>query len=106
MTTTVRVQARAWGARVEREGQEPVELEAHQDMAFHVEEGESATFTVTQGDAPADRANEMLDEEVPGRTQNDELLGHGGSGKTARGSRAAPATGNQSGADETAQTTS
>lgn len=89
MTTTVRVQARAWGAKVEADG-ETVELGAHQDRAFQIEEGETKTFTVTHGEKPIDRAAELADEEVPGRRQNDELLGQS----------------NESGATETARDTS
>jgi len=91
MTTTVTVRARAWGARVEVQGQEPLELGAHQDHNVHIAEGESATITVTHGEKPVDRAAQLQDEEVPGRRQNDELLGAG--------------TTNESGADETAQST-
>lgn len=101
MTTTVRVQARAWGATVvtsrATEGEEghnvaeeTVELGAHQDRNFQVEEGETITFRVTHGEQPQDRANELMDEEVPGRAQNDRLH---------------PPVGNESGATETAQTT-
>lgn len=90
MTTTVRVQSRAWGAKVETNG-ETIELGAHEDRAFHIPEGESQTFTVTHGEQPQDRAAQLADEEVPGRAQNDELV--------------SPPSGNETGADETAQST-
>jgi hypothetical protein len=100
MTTTVTVKARAHGAVVETNG-ETIEVSPGQERQFHIEEG-SQSFNVTQpAEAPADRAAELADEEVPGRAQNDELLGQG-----AGRSRAKPPTGNQTGADETAQTTS
>ena len=76
MTTTVKVQARAWGAKVEVNG-DTIELGAHQDHAFQVGEGESLTLTVTHGEAPQDRAAELMNEEVPGSAQNDALLGQG-----------------------------
>lgn len=93
MTTTVRVQSRAWGAKVETNG-ETIELGAHEDRAFHIPEGESQTFTVTHGEQPQDRAAQLADEEVPGRAQNDELV-----------TPATPPTDNETGADETAQST-
>lgn len=74
MTTTVRVQARAWGASVETNG-ETVQLRANEDRVFQVQEGETQTFTVSHGAEPQDRAAELQDEEVPGRRQDDELLG-------------------------------
>lgn len=55
MTTTVIVKARAWGANVTKTkvvegevghvttGEEEVELTAHQDQTFHLEEGETLT---------------------------------------------------------------
>jgi hypothetical protein len=89
MTTTVRVQARAWGAKIETNG-ETIELGAHQDRAFHIDEGQSQTFTVTHGEQTQDRAAQLGEEEVPGRRQNDDLV------KTTP-------TGNESGADETGQ---
>jgi hypothetical protein len=101
MTTTVTVKARAHGAVVETNG-ETIEVSPGQERQFHIEEG-SQSFNVTQPAEPIqqDRAAELADEEVPGRAQNDELLGQG-----AGRSRAKPPTGNQTGADETAQTTS
>jgi hypothetical protein len=84
MTTTVRVQARAWGAKVETNG-ETIEMGAHQERTFHIDEGQSQSFTVTHGEAPVDRAAQMQDEEVPGRAQNDELLGQGGAGTNETG---------------------
>lgn len=87
MTTTVRVQARAWGARVEVNG-ETTEVGPNTERSFHIAEGDSQTFTVTHGEEPAHNPEPLEGEEVPGRRQNDELLGN-----------------NQSGATETAQTT-
>lgn len=87
MTTTVRVQARAWGATVETNG-ETIELGANQERAFHVDEGQSQSFTVTHGTEPQD-------EEVPGRAQNDELLGQGRSSR--RTTSAAPTGGESTG---------
>lgn len=101
MTTSVDVRARAWGATVvvSREGQEDetTELGSHQDRTFHLEGGERITVTAPS-EAPAesgDRATEMLNEEVPGRRQNDELL-----------RPVDPPSGNESGASETTTTTS
>lgn len=94
MTTTVRVQARAWGATVETNG-ETIELGANQERAFHVDEGQSQSFTVTHGTEPQDRAAQLQDEEVPGRAQNDELLGQGRSGR--RTTSAAPTGGEPTG---------
>jgi hypothetical protein len=93
MTTTVRVQARAWGATVQV-NDETIELGAHQDRAFHIEEGQSLSLTVTHGEKPIDRAAELADEEVPGRAQNDQLLGQGEQTAT-----------NETGATETARDT-
>lgn len=85
MTTTVRVEARAWGATVETNG-ETIELGPHADRTFHIAEGESQSFTVTHGERPADAAPAT----------------------EAEGSPPSPATSdsNESGADETARTTS
>lgn len=90
MTTTVNVRARAWGARVEVQGQEPVELGAHQERQFHIGEGESLSFTVTHGEQPASENAQPSDDTVPGQAENDRLLGRGS---------------NESGATETSQTT-
>ncbi len=87
MTTTVIVRSRAWGARVEVQGQEPLDLGAHQDHAIQISEGESQTITVTHGEQPAENPVPFEGEEVPGRAENDRLLG------------------NESGATETSQTT-
>jgi hypothetical protein len=74
MTTTVTVKARAHGAVVETNG-ETIQVSPGQERQFHIEEG-TQSFSVTQpAEAPADRAAELADEEVPGRAQNDELLG-------------------------------
>lgn len=100
MTTTVNVRARAWGARVEVQGQDPVELGAHQERQFHIAEGESLSFTVTHGEAPAEDA-QPSDDTVPGQAENDRLVPPVG----GRGQRARPPVGNESGATETAQTT-
>lgn len=76
MTTTVTVKARAHGAVVETNG-ETIQVSPGQERQFHIEEG-TQSFSVTQSaEAPADRAAELADEEVPGRAQNDELLGQG-----------------------------
>ena len=88
MTTTVTVRARAWGARVEVDG-ETTEVGANQEHNIHIQEGESRTITVTHGEQPATRADELMNEEVPGRAENDRLV---------------PPVGNESGATETAQT--
>jgi hypothetical protein len=88
MTTTVRVQARAWGARVEVNG-ETTEVGANQEHNIHIPEGESVTLTVTHGERPAENAEPFAGEEVPGRAENDRLV---------------PPVGNESGATETAQT--
>jgi hypothetical protein len=94
MTTTVTVTARAHGAVVETNG-ERIEVSANQERQFHIEEG-SQDFSVTQPAEPLDRAAELANEEVPGRAQNDELLGN-------RGKRPDASTvGNKTGADETA----
>lgn len=90
MTTTVNVRARAWGARVEVQGQEAVELGAHQERQFHIGEGESLSFTVTHGEQPVSENAQPSDDTVPGQAENDRLLGRGT---------------NESGATETAQTT-
>lgn len=101
MTTTVRVQARAWGASVvvsrATEGQEGHNVEdetadigANQERAFHIQEGETVSFRVTHGEKPAENPVPFEGEEVPGRAENDRLV---------------PPTGNESGATETAQTT-
>lgn len=96
MTTTVTVRARAHGAVVETNG-ETIQVSPGQERQFHIEEG-TQQFSVTQpAEAPADRAAQLADEEVPGARQNDELLG--------QGQPASPPTGNETGADETAQTT-
>lgn len=101
MTTTVIVQARAHGAVVETNG-ERTEVGPNREQRFHIEEG-TQSFSVTQNaEAPAsegfvDEATGTDSAQVPGREQNDELLGRG------RG-RAKPPTGNETGADETAQT--
>ena len=96
MTTSVTVRARAHGAVVETNG-EKTEIGPNREHTFHISEG-TQSFSVTQpAEAPASEG--FVDEvtgtdsaEVPGRTQNDELLGHGGK------SKAKAPTGNQSGA--------
>lgn len=101
MTTTVRVQARAWGATVvasrATEGEqghnvdeETTEIPGNQERSFHIAEGETLTLRVTHGEQPAENAEPFAGEEVPGRAENDRLV---------------PPVGNESGADETAQTT-
>lgn len=89
MTTTVRVQARAWGARVEVDG-ETTEVGPNREHSIHIEEGESRTITVTHGEQPAENPVPFEGEEVPGRAGNDRLVSP---------------TGNESGATETSQTT-
>lgn len=89
MTTTIRVQARAWGAKVEVDG-ETIEVGPHGDHNIHIPEGESRTITVTHGEKPAENPVPFQGEEVPGRAENDRLV---------------PPVGNESGATETAQTT-
>jgi len=97
MTTTVTVKARAHGAVVETNG-EKVDISPNTERDFHIEEG-TQSFNVTQpAEAPAeeeettDRAEQLMTEEVPGRAQNDELLGQG------KRKAPQPPTGNQSGA--------
>lgn len=101
MTTTVRVQARAWGATVvasrATEGEvghnvqdETTEIGPNQEQSFHIGEGETVTFRVTHGERPAENPVPFEGEEVPGRAENDRLV---------------PPVGNESGATETAQTT-
>jgi hypothetical protein len=101
MTTTVTVKARAHGAVVETNG-ETTNIGPNREQTFHIAEG-SQSFNVTQP-AEAPQSEGFVDEatgtdsaEVAGRDQNDELLGRGGR-------RAKPPTGNETGADETAQT--
>jgi hypothetical protein len=97
MTTTVIVKARAHGALVETNG-ETTEISPNSERSFHIDEG-SQDFKVTQpAEAPfIDESTGSTDStEVSGREQNDELLG--------RGRRSKPPTGNETGADETAQT--
>ena len=91
MTTTVRVQARAWGARVETNG-ETIELGAHQDRSFQIEEG-SQSFTVTQNEAPASESTDST---------SDRSSAPASSRATASET---PPTGNESGASETTATT-
>jgi hypothetical protein len=97
MTTTVTVKARAHGATVEVDG-ETTEVAPNREHSFHIAEG-TKSFSVTQpAEAPAsegfvDEATGTDSAEVPGRTQNDELLGQGGKRKAPQ-----PPTGNQSGA--------
>lgn len=87
MTTTVNVRARAWGARVEVQGQEPVDVGPNSEHQVHIAEGESVTLTVTHGEKPAENPTPFEGEEVPGRAENDRLV---------------PPVGNESGATETA----
>lgn len=88
MTTTVTVKARAHGAVVETDG-ETLEISPNSERQFHIEEG-SQTFSVMQpAEAPAlENPTPFEGEEVPGRTQNDELTGQGAAGK--RGKTSAP----------------
>jgi hypothetical protein len=102
MTTTVTVKARAHGAVVETDG-ETINVSPNSERQFHIEEG-SQSFSVTQpAEAPAEEENPtpFEGEEVPGRAQNDELVQPVG-GKKAKTSST---VGNETGADETAQTT-
>lgn len=97
MTTTVTVRTRALGAVVSTNGQE-TQVAARSEHSFHVEEG-SQTFEVRQNtqeeQAQADTAENLSSEEVPGREQNDELLGQG---RSSRRQAAAPTGDNRSGA--------
>jgi hypothetical protein len=72
MTTSVTIKARAWGATVALEGadrtSEEHTLEGFQEKIFHIEPGETVTFTVTHGEEPAE------EERVSGSAQNDELI--------------------------------
>lgn len=52
MTTTVTVQARAWGAKVTT-GSTTMDVEPNTEQQFHLEENDS--LTVTQGDEPKDQ---------------------------------------------------
>lgn len=98
MTTTVTVESRAWGAVVETNG-ERIEMGPNQERKFHIDEG-TQSFSVTQpAEAPAEPAADLSQEEVPGRAQNDELLGQG---RGKRPDASAVGTGNKTGADETA----
>lgn len=90
MTTTVNVRARAWGARVEVDGQ-TTEVGPNQEHNIHIQEGESLTVTVTHGEKPVENQEPFQGEEVPGRAENDRLH--------------PPVGTNESGATETAQTT-
>jgi hypothetical protein len=98
MTTTVTVKARAHGAVVETNG-ETTEISPNSERQFHIEEG-TQSFSVTQpAEAPAvEEPTPLEDQEVPGRVQNDELLGQGTSKHRQR-------RGEQAGADETDQKT-
>jgi len=87
MTTTVNVRARAWGASVETNG-ETVELGPHQDHSFHIQEGESATFTVKHGEKPVEEAEPEATSAVSDAAP-----------------LAQPPVGNETGADETAMST-
>lgn len=93
MTTTITVKARAWGAKVEVNGNTQ-ELGPNEEHSFHVSEGEEATFKVTHGEQPKNDAQPVDTDNVPGRAENDALLR-----KTPDNSK------NETGADETAQTT-
>lgn len=86
MTTTVTVKARAHGAVVETDG-ETIEISPNSERQFHIEEG-FQTFSVTQpAEAPAvENPTPFEGEEVPGRAENDELMGRGA------GRRKAPAS--------------
>lgn len=98
MTTTVTVRTRALGAVVSTNGQE-TEVPARQEHQFHIEEG-SQDFTVRQltqeEQAQRDPAENLDPENVPGREQNDELLGRGT--RRTRPSGEQPAGDNTSGA--------
>lgn len=89
MTTTVRVQAHAWGATVETNG-ETHEVGGGQERSFMIPEGQSQSFTVTHGEAPVTTGEESA--------QTEEVI-------ERRSPPATPPTGNQSGATETAATT-
>jgi hypothetical protein len=93
MTTSVRVSARARGARVETNG-ETVDLGPHENREFHIAEG-SQSFTVTEFTAEEAHQREQeargSDEQPADQQQPSEP--------------ASPPTGNESGADETAATT-
>jgi hypothetical protein len=96
MTTTVTVKARAHGAVVKIDGEE-VQIAPNRERDFHISEG-TQTFEVTQpAEAPAsegfvDEATGTDTAQVPGRDQNDQLLGSG------KRKAPQPPVGNESGA--------
>lgn len=99
MTTSVTVRTRALGAAVQV-GDETTDIGPHREHTFHIDGG-SQSFTVTQNEQPAsesfvDEATGTDSADVPGRSQNDELLGRGkqkGSGSGTSASSAQPPVG-------------
>lgn len=77
MTVTVTVKARAHGATLNVDGQ-PITVAPNSEQRFQVEPGTPLTLTANEpAEAPAtDNADLPLDPtDVPGRAQNDALLG-------------------------------
>lgn len=76
MTVTVTVKARAHGATLTVDG-EPITVAPNSEQRFQVEPGTPLTLTANEpAEAPTDNADLPLDpNDVPGRAQNDALLG-------------------------------
>ena len=76
MTVTVTVKARAHGATLTVDGQ-PITVAPNSEQRFQVEPGTPLTLTANEpAEAPTDNADLPLDPtDVPGRAQNDALLG-------------------------------